>query len=882
MGSRPALPSFDSVRSHKEAGLGTATEGVSQPRNTSSAGIGIPYGVTSTSNKPVIAAISRMNAAATSYHATPGSVSEIPQSSTEVDEFDAMLNRIDASTKEDEVQTISGKVTAHGIGIAESSDVARQPEINDYDDSVTSPQSVLSRIFGGSPHGSPQPQQYSSVPAISVLPASPSLEQGDGTFPRDYTDTHAITTHDEAFRPGENTHVDTDASSYYDEEPRSAYNQEVLEEDEEHVAEGSTEVDDPAGFASLDAIVESPTTEEPGKRLASGFAPPAGIVGAVSPLGSKSPEEDWAKIKAYWSGLSEQRKQQIESGLTPQEVAANRQKDFENSASVLRQSQNNSQPRSVSAGQSIGGLPTQGQFIQGRNSQARPSPGQSGQNSFIKGQPVQQKPPVKTPIKSAMKPGTNRVDGPINPNPVPLPPWPDEEYQESARSRGSSLRASLRPEQARNNSDNGSQRRGMRSSMRGMEDGVEQVRPTGNQRMTAQRAAGGFAAMRAAEAHRSRENQAPAPSEAAIALARQQMQKMALQRTKSNDSDSDSSFKRNKKRRDKGTEDGRYSMARSMRDRAQVDTRAMSPTGGRSGRFGMRSPSPSASPNKKSLLGFRSGSIDSGVPKESKGFAGFGRKSKSQAEQSAAAAPFQSRFNDSDDEDVGRPTPFTRSRLVDSDDEGSPAQTQLAPVRGIPRKSGHQANYSTDLSDEGTEGRVLHAGTLRGNDGVLDSPSPDKKGIRGMFHMGKKRYGSVDHTNTNGLSNNAEASSPGAKTNGILRRLSVSQSQSLVTPKKHQVTGPGTANEWPYLPPPIPETYGNEYPSNDRPNTSDGRLNSANPTRQALGPSTDSVSSAKPTGVVGAARSQRPPIVSRKSGKKKRFQSLRRVLGMHD
>jgi len=801
-----------------------------------------------TTNEALGTSIARMNATAAPYHTTTSAVSGASQPTGNVDEYSAMLDRINESTNGVHKETASSELPVHAL--SDYGDIRQATTVDGagFDSSVTSPQSVLSRIFGGSaqpqPYAQPMAQRAYGVPAISVLPASPSLDQGDGAFSHYETDSRAMLHNGEAFHPGENTHADTDASSYYEEIPRPAYNHNLAEEEEGRASEETAEMDEPAGFASLDAIVESPGAEEPagGHIAGSKMVLPTGVAGAVSPLGSKSPEEDWAKIKAYWSGLSEQRKQQIESGGPADETA---QREVQNQRQLQPQTQNYGvQPQNYARGQENAPLRNgpQGQYVQNRG-------------QYVQGPPPQQKPPAKVPIKSAMKPGTNRVDGPINPNPVPLPPWPDQEYQQSARLRNTTMRTSMRPEQERNNSGDGSQRKGMRMSMRGANEELDNARATGNQRMTAQRAAGGFAAQRMAEVPPS---QPSGPSDAAVALARKQMQTIAMQRTKSNDSDSDSSFKRNKRRREKANE-GRYNMKRSMRDRAQADARPSSPTPGRSSRIGMRSPSPEESAARNPLRGFRAGSIDSSAPKESKGF-GFGRKSKPIAEEPQSA--FQSRFNDSDDEDVGRPTPFGRSRIVDSDDEGSPAQTRSTPGRG-------------QAGDNGADG--------------VSSPSTDKKGIRGMFAMGKKRNTPFDNVATNGSP--AAESSPArrsilggmtgspSKPGDLLRRLSTSQStptSAPVTPKKQIVTGPGSANEWPFLPPPIPENYGTEYPGASRPETSDGAV--SKDARPAMGASKDSTMSAAGAG----AKLQRPPIVSRKSGKKKRFQGLRRVFGIHD
>ena len=189
---------------------------------------------------------------------------------------------------------------------------------------------------------------------------------------------------------------------------------------------------------------------------------------------------------------------------------------------------------------------------------------------------------------------------------------------------------------------------------------------------------------------------------------------------KSNDSDSDSSFKRV---RASSTDTGRYQMKRTMRsqstskDASQYADRggsltsrtaspaipggrrpfsAVGPSGGM--RTSMRSSIDAGKTKPKSLRN----SIDSttaGRTKSPSRFSfGLGSRPKigegKSAETNLSAHP--SRFGDSSDEEL---PPMRGSRFEDSSDDDDP--NSLAPVRGIPRRI--DEGDSTDLEDSSTE-----------------------------------------------------------------------------------------------------------------------------------------------------------------------------------
>ena len=189
---------------------------------------------------------------------------------------------------------------------------------------------------------------------------------------------------------------------------------------------------------------------------------------------------------------------------------------------------------------------------------------------------------------------------------------------------------------------------------------------------------------------------------------------------KSNDSDSDSSFKRV---RASSTDTGRYQMKRTMRsqstskDASQYTDRtgpitsrtdspaisggrrpfsAVGPSGGM--RTSMRSSLDAGKSKPKSLRN----SIDSttaGRTKSPSRFSfGLGSRSKTGEVTSAGTnnSAYPSRFGDSSDEEL---PPMRSSRFEDSSEDDDP--DSLAPVRGIPRRI--DEGDSTDLEDSSTE-----------------------------------------------------------------------------------------------------------------------------------------------------------------------------------
>lgn len=237
-----------------------------------------------------------------------------------------------------------------------------------------------------------------------------------------------------------------------------------------------------------------------------------------------------------------------------------------------------------------------------------------------------------------------------------------------------------------------------------------------------------------------------------------------------------SSFQRERQRRrgSRGATNGRVSMRRSMRAGSDAPTmrpapnmrpisppeRVLASQAAVGLRRSMRSPTPAVEqpvPPKSSRFSIRSLSPTGRL---------ISPKKAEKANKAAGKGGFASRFDDSSDEDEARPRHF-QSRFADSDSDdegpeplggGYKLEPGLAPVRGIPRRPGEEDGDSTDLEDEDSDIEAPPAATAtegmtngRGA-GVLKSkhaPATElpsmhaggkgKSKKRGFFGLGKKK-----------------------------------------------------------------------------------------------------------------------------------------------
>lgn len=288
----------------------------------------------------------------------------------------------------------------------------------------------------------------------------------------------------------------------------------------------------------------------------------------------------------------------------------------------------------------------------------------------------------------------------------------------------------------------------------------------------------------------------------------------------------------------------------------------------------------------------------------------FGKQSESRKSglkaPAKAAKPFKSRFNDSSDEEDDRPRRF-QSRFADSDseDEDLELPTGLTPVRGIPKRPGEEDGDSTDLEDEasdnepsptpvangtdkgtvtngssGMQGTSLAAGSLR----EQEVPSFDggKKAKRGFFGLGKKKNFYVKPGPQ--ASANFDIPMPPAQQNRDRNRpltpigedRDVDPGEVATSPPKAGRQAPferSTSDSWP-LPSPNPG-----FAADARPQSADGPLQRHGSRRPTLVKRHSSqISQARTEVDLKTGKT----VAFGKTGKKKKFQGLRRVFGLND
>lgn len=619
------------------------------------------------------------------------------------------------------------------------------------------------------------------------------------------------------------------------------------------------------GFGSINAIVESPIVDSFGIAITTPPDSPSGRLGApisgkkskLSRLASDDSqpgtEEGWDKAQAYWSGLSESRKKQIERAATQE---------------------------SVDEG----------------STQAQPKP--KKKTNAAKKDPEQ--------------------DQPL------LPPYPDRQYVERT-TRSKSPRMTEMKQSMRDGSGTTAESPHMRKSMRTgdtLKPAIGQTPQNRSMETTTPQEPRGTLQKKyrpvsavplvnyntpsygTTPSHTRNASGGSVPASATPLTPREVKKKstpaVKPRQIKSDDSDSESSFR---KMRPSTSDSGRYTMRRSMRGPPAEQPQL--PTTSRAGPLGVRTSSPSGSTARRPFssggYGMKTslrGSGESGArPERTKspirGF-GFGRgsKGKDQKAPSKSRSQFSSKFGNSSDHDDG-PSTF-RSRFDDSSDEDLPSKrpSNLAPVRGIPRRV--DEGDSTDLDDSSEdekrskrrnmpsktkttkpEGTALAAGSLRRSGSGQDLTKFSEMGTglqakkaaekdpkrRSFFGLGRKKDDSkVKKPDL----------PPPASRDGTPQRNNVLPPGSPTSPKSPKLQRRNTpmrldSNSWPL--PPVPGA------ANDRPNTADGVRNTARPD---LGVRSSTVDTS------GSKRVDQNGVVLGRTGKKKRFPMLRKVFGLHD
>ncbi|KAL9130417.1 MAG: hypothetical protein Q9217_001384 [Psora testacea] len=449
------------------------------------------------------------------------------------------------------------------------------------------------------------------------------------------------------------------------------------------------------GFGSINAIVESPVTPNFG---AAGKSPPASpaleateVVSRrqkperkLSDISEPASDEGWDRAQAYWSGLSQTQRQQLEQAALP-----------------------------------------------GALDEPIPS------DRTIKGEDSVGKKKKKAKNKSPLAGQTD----------APLPPWPDQQYRNGvARSPPPQVRSSAPALQSPQQS--ATLEPHLRISMRGGKplkptlESTAQRRsvqtPPPDRKGTLQKKTRQVSAAPMVDYNKSQA--APEPNGARPVSAKVpaahlkptrspakkpiNTKKPKLDSIKSNGSDSDSSFKR---MRSSTVDAGRYHMKRTMRggsgggdtgssvpatsanSTSAQRTSAVDPPARRSfssigpGGGGMRTTMrDSRDTSRPARMSLRNSMDPSKVGRtKSPSHFGFSLGSKAKPIESKPVSKpvsgYGSRFGDSSDDGDVLPT-MSSSRFVDSSDDDEPA---LAPVRGIPRRT--EEGDSTDLDDSSAE-----------------------------------------------------------------------------------------------------------------------------------------------------------------------------------
>ncbi|KAJ4383692.1 hypothetical protein N0V86_001747 [Didymella sp. IMI 355093] len=770
-------------------------------------------------------------------------------------------------------------------------------------------------------------EQIVEVPNIAVLPATPSpYEHPEPKFqsmsaPGDGIEQKGQQPATSSYAPVQFAPIETPASYQQQlNEAPSTPNPDDDDTDNSSVYSDAYEdvSDMDGGFGSINAIVESPVVGTSPGLMASKWAdksvtesptpqPKTNTLTTDKGKPLDTSASDWEAARAHWSGI-------------------NRSRDHDE----LPAAQTNSHAQTVAT--RVLQAPVQESELRterkvARETTPRVSMSEAPPKASISSQPSQT--PNK-PLKSALKKTT--------PSPAPAQTPGSGVPQMRMSMRGASRDASSGQSQMRTTM-RGSASPGpraapqMRTSMRG------DAAPATNMALAASRQS----APVDAKAPRGALQKKHIPAAVAASRARPQSMPAAAPRkpmaapAPTYDSDSDasaSSFQRSRARRNGGGGFSRTSMrggpaGPSMRASAPAPApvrsispptpaqsnfrssmRASSPEPVKSSRFSIRSLSPGGRFRRKSKDEPPVPSLPSpkSMPKS---------KVKAPAPTPSKSSAFKSRFADSSDEDEDRPKRFA-SRFADSDSEPEPYELPpgLTPVRGIPRKAGEEDGDSTDLEEEAeaarpstsaaptaavtnghtngapaTQGTALAAGSLRDS---KYASSPVTKEKRGFFGMGKKKKVAVAPAPGPAQTSQAPEPTPPAsdiplppqphsreiggpltpigedddKQLGLSPAVTASPrvKQSPRSPKLQRRSTP----DWPLAPPP-PIT------GEQRPMSSDGVAR-----RPRFGKRQSSQFSTDTTATSPVVDAQGRSVSFGRTGKKKKFQGLRRVFGIND
>lgn len=674
------------------------------------------------------------------------------------------------------------------------------------------------------------------------------------------------------------------------------------------------------GFGSINAIVEAPVVPIPPiMKALSPQATPEKEKSSRLPEDTEQPnvDEGWDKTQAYWSGLTQNRKEQLEKEATsgaatlpPTELTArptkktttpNQDSQLGETTSQTQSTQARTVPQSVSTSakpalkKSVRGSPPDSPVTP-------PQPSTTSLKKTMRDSPPETRasaPSTKPALKKSMR--NSQVDQPES---GPRPP---------------SMRSGPAPNKSA---------KGNISKATNVSTGSPEARAPAK---TKQRPVSAVAMVdynkptNAAGHNRSASATVPLRPLNPVQVQKPGAPKSGLRRGLSDGSDSDSSFK---KVRNPVTDTGRYTMRRSMRS-ASVDDRQrpQSAVVSRSTALSVRSLSPhdgtarrpfsSGGPSMRTSM---RGSGDFSTlrgPKPSGSKSLFGKESKSKAKTTKSPTRFSSRFGDSSDDEPDDRAYQSRFANDSSDeDEATPLPSKFAPVRGIPKRI--EEGDSTDLEDSSgdevnpgspfvksptksavskpaKEGSALAAGSMRrGSVGETSKPGAlgggleaskwatkgeEKKEKRSFFSFGRKRTNSKSQV----------PQTPQIPTEPV---PAIPQSAPTTPAREDKRLEPGSpVSERPLSPKPkspklqrrnTPKTYDlDSWPlpqspiavDGSRPNTSNGA-----PPAAITGPGRPDIGARRST----IQEPARDGVVLGKSGKKKRFPKLRKAFGLHD
>ncbi|KAL8997372.1 MAG: hypothetical protein Q9169_003354 [Polycauliona sp. 2 TL-2023] len=939
----PTLPSFGSIRGRER----NEDESMSRDANEQRA-IQRPLPDTQTSSDQMIGQILSQDFASRKEPSVEASSTQ----QTSNDPLPPEVTSVEGSGYHSEDEESERSQAEDMRDTAQDASVAPaiQPLLQDTESAVPKPTVPKSESLG---ENQPAVTQNGFVPSIAILPATPGIgsnedekedwfnmpggfgpsdgvqgppsdpssEQNEASASSAATAVHHATDLTPASLgiaepEPESTTTSSAGSPIVGHVAESIHHQTEVSNDEESDDTGNSIYSDAAedisdlegdGFGSINAIMESPVAprtpflaslmpESPAAQTPSPSlktSRPKNVSRNESELSEPASEEGWDQAQAYWSGLSQSRKEQLERAA---------QRDDRKGSSIQKELAPTPEPAAAA------------------------------------GPDTEERPKKKKMVKK-----TNPSTDP------PLPPWPDKEFRKEAI-RPVSPTSGGKKQSMRSSQTEGSQAH-MRTSMRSGVPLKSSMRNSVNMPETQPAARGPAKKSRPVSAVAMSDYEKPGgkpannhgraasvgltPKTGSAAVPQpKKTAKPGLRRATSDGSNSSSSFKKSRPSTSDGG--GKYTMKRSMRG-GSSDGRPQSAYANKPTPQDARSISPaSRRPFSTAGSGMRTSmrgtsmrdSMDSGLGSRTKSPPrnfGFGRKSEAKAAPKKTGSRFTSRFGDSSDEDEA-PAKARRSRIIDSSDEED--DVGLTPVRGIPRRI--DEGDSTDLEDSSAppspmiqtrdkkkpqlptatkpaEGSVLATGSLRTATEADNKPPEKEKKKRSFFGGlgGSKKQSQPPPINTTlpsaatTTANHASsptpqpASSPQSPKAAKLLGSDVPSSpnpSSQASPKSPKLQRRNTPKRFASDSWPLPENN-NTTPSaaaggnnNEklRPSTSDGSAGVGKPL--ALGTMRSEAGTRRftvegqpiGTGMNGAA------VAGGKEAKKKRFPMLRKALGLKD